>query len=59
MYSSDVSQAGRIQAAGVPDAVREYLIVPTHCSGTKTREVPSHPSSLLLQYKQELNVGWF
>jgi len=37
------------QAAGVPAAVRKRLIGPTHCSCTKTRKVPSCPSSLLLQ----------
>ena len=48
-----------LQASGVPGAVRGCLIDPTHCSCTNIREVPSHPSTLLLQYREEYNVGWF
>jgi len=49
MSSSDTYQAGKVQAAGVPGAGRGCLIDPTHCACTKTRKVPSRPSSLLLQ----------
>jgi len=56
MYSSDIYQAGMIQAAGVPGAVGECPIGPTHCSCLKTRKMPIRPSSLLLQYRQEHNV---
>ena len=35
-----------LQASGVPGAVRERLIGPTHYSCTKTRKVPSHPNSM-------------
>ena len=35
-----------LQAAGFAGAVRERLISPTHCSCTKTREVPSRSDSI-------------